>query len=388
MRRLLFAVGATVMAASLLAGCQKIERPLTGRYDKTEPVSRPYVLEPKTIMADELTISYMEAGEGPHVVLIHGGVIPMDSLTSLCYEPVSNILFAPPLSQSVLHTGAVATADSWNYNIQELATRYHVVALDLPGFGGSDKPDIKYKREDFVLYLAAFMAAKGIDEAALVGHGLGGVIAIDYALANPEKVNKLVLVDSYGAWGVKHPYLFFSPLNWRLPVRYWQREKAAKVNILMPLYRKAMGNWRKPGEAAVRMTLSQKVNKGHNQNYVADREDRSGDFLQKTADFKMKYVTTKEVHDEVLATHLALHETRRSDLTPRFGELEMPVLVIRGAHDPAVSIEQAKYMETTMPNARLIEYEYSGHYPMVEESGRFNQDVSYFLSGAEMASAE
>ena len=76
--------------------------------------------------------------------------------------------WAIPKFTRFLATGAVSTADTWNYNIKAIAdSGFHVVALDLPGFGGSDKPNLQYKVEDFVLYLDGFMTGKGIETAAL-----------------------------------------------------------------------------------------------------------------------------------------------------------------------------------------------------------------------------
>lgn len=367
---------ATALALTMACGCALVEKPMTGRMKTTAPVDRPYSIEPRTIMVDDLTIKYMEAGEGPWVILIHGGVIPMNTMTSVYYQFSTS-------ARDILHSNAVAAADSWNYNIAELAARnFHVVALDLPGFGGSDKPDIEYRLEEFASYLDGFMSAKGIDRAMLVGHGLGGEIAMVYALTYPDKVDKLVLVDSFGGFGWKRPLFAHSPLNMRFIMKYWQKEKAAHINVCHPRMRKMIRGWKKPAEAAIADVLSQEVTGGHPKNIIVSREDAGGQFIDSVTEFKLAYITTEESRKEAHALHRALMETKRKDLQKRMGEIKAPVLIIQGARDSVVPVEQARFLENRMPASQMMVYESSGHYPMVEEAERFNQDVGFFLSGS------
>jgi pimeloyl-ACP methyl ester carboxylesterase len=379
----------------LAGGCSIWEPSLTSRMKVSDPVARPYVLEPKSIMVDDVNMSYMEAGQGPTVVLLHGGIIPMSITSSLAVSPwadlASVVLGYVPLCQSTLHAGAVSTADTWNYNFRELAAQFHVIAPDLPGFGASDKPPIDYSMDQFVTYLDSFLAAKKIDKAMLVGHGFGGELAIAYTLAHPEKVDRLVLVDSFGGYGLgqKHSRFKKSPLN--LPhfvMKYWQKEKASKVRFYMPLLRRASGDWEKPVKGAVGMALSQKVANDTNnkaKKLVLSREGDSGRFLDAQAEYKSAYITTEEARKEITATHLALMETRRKDLAQKLPEIKVPVLLIGGLYDPIVKVEDVQYMADKLPHAQVIVYQNSSHYPMVEEAARFNKDVTFFLSGGSVA---
>jgi pimeloyl-ACP methyl ester carboxylesterase len=397
MKRTVFTAGVMVLTVAL-GGCSLIEPALTGRMSVTDPVERSYALQPRTIMVEEVSMNYMEAGEGPHVILLHGGVVPMSMINSFFANPFldapSIIIGYVPLAQSVMHSGAVTTADTWNQNIEALATGFHVVAPDLPGFGGSDKPDINYDLMDFVIYLDAFMRAKGIDKAMIVGHGLGGEIAIAYALEHPEKAEKLVLVDSFGAYGAsaKRPFLKKSPLNLpRVIIKPWQDEKAAKTRFWLTLMRKIYGGWELPAKGAVNMTVSPDVKndtKNKSKKLILRKEGASEEFIQYLAEYKTSHITTKEARKEIKAAHLALMETRRKDLGPRLSEIEVPVLIIRGAFDPIVDERQASYMEDMCVMSQFIEYEGSSHYPMLEEAERFNRDVYHFLSGSRLASSK
>lgn len=364
-----------MLLAVVVGGCSFIERPIAKRSGYSEAVERPYALEKKTIMADDINMAYMEAGSGPTVILIHGGVIPMSLVQSLIINPMA------PVSQSVLHSGAVSTADTWNPNIEALAKNFHVVAIDLPGFGGSDKPKIKYKLEDFVTYLDAFMEAKGIDKAMLVGHGLGGSIAIVYALEYPDKVQKLVLVDSFGAPPGR------SILKVPIIGSLVQKQKAAKINIVLPLAKRALGGWEGPAEKSMAMALSQQVDDASPislKNLVISREGDSGKFLRAVTDYRMAAIASEEAGKEVHALHKAMVQTRRKDLAKRLVEIEVPVLVMNGFYDRVVTRKQAQYMEHALPRGQLMVYEKSAHYPMVEEAERFNRDVSFFLSSSDV----
>lgn len=110
-------------------------------------------------------IRYIEAGQGPTVIPLHG-------------------------------LGAVK--EVWLANFGALSAKYHVYALDQIGFGHSDKPLLDYKIATFVDFLHAFMQVQKISKASLVGNSLGGWIALDFAVQHPEMVDKMVLVDSAG----------------------------------------------------------------------------------------------------------------------------------------------------------------------------------------------
>jgi pimeloyl-ACP methyl ester carboxylesterase len=127
--------------------------------------TQPTPPQEKTAVVYGLNIRYIEAGQGPTVILLHG-------------------------------LGSVK--EIWAANIGALSAKYHVYALDQIGFGHSDKPLLEYKISTFVDFLQAFMQSQNLSKATLVGNSLGGWIAIDFAARHPEMVDKLVLVDSAG----------------------------------------------------------------------------------------------------------------------------------------------------------------------------------------------
>ena len=110
-------------------------------------------------------IHYVEAGSGAPVILIHG------------------------LADNVA---------IWDPVIPALAARFRVIALDQIGFGRSDKPLLNYRVSTLVDFLDVFLTELKIERASLVGSSLGGWVAAAYALAHPERVERLVLSDAAG----------------------------------------------------------------------------------------------------------------------------------------------------------------------------------------------
>ena len=111
---------------------------------------------------------------------------------------------APPVL--LLHGGGFDAAEfSYRYGIEPLARRRPVLAFDWPGYGGSDKPNQRYDLAYYARFLSRLMDSLGIQRAALVGISMGGGAALSFALCSPERVEKLVLVASYGL-GKDVPY--------------------------------------------------------------------------------------------------------------------------------------------------------------------------------------
>jgi 4,5:9,10-diseco-3-hydroxy-5,9,17-trioxoandrosta-1(10),2-diene-4-oate hydrolase len=99
---------------------------------------------------------------------------------------------------AILIHGLGVSADIWMYNLEALAKQHRVYVPDLVGFGRSEKPGPTFRPFDYTLFLDGFINLVNLDRVSLVGQSLGGGIALHYALQFPQKVDKLVLVDSAG----------------------------------------------------------------------------------------------------------------------------------------------------------------------------------------------
>jgi 2-hydroxy-6-oxonona-2,4-dienedioate hydrolase len=137
----------------------------TAGADEATPSKDPAAPVPAQVTVFGAKIHYVEAGNGPVVILLHG------------------------LADNV---------GVWDSTFPALSPRYRVIALDQIGFGKSDKPLLAYRPATFVDFLRGFMDALKIERASLVGSSLGGWVAARFALAYPASVDRLVLVDAAG----------------------------------------------------------------------------------------------------------------------------------------------------------------------------------------------
>lgn len=123
--------------------------------------------------AGGIKTNYLEAGEGPPVVLLHGS-----------------------------GPGVTAYAN-WRLTIPALAESFHVYAPDMVGFGYTDRPDgITYNMDTWVNQIVGFFDALGLEQAHVVGNSFGGALCIALADRYPDRVERLVLM---GAVGVEFP---------------------------------------------------------------------------------------------------------------------------------------------------------------------------------------
>jgi pimeloyl-ACP methyl ester carboxylesterase len=122
-----------------------------------------------TIDAGGVKTNYLEAGQGPPVVLIHGS-----------------------------GPGVTAYAN-WRLVIPALAERFRVIAPDMIGFGFTERPDgVEYGVQTWADQTVAVMDSLGIQKASLVGNSFGGAIALRVAVQHPDRVDRLVLMGSMG----------------------------------------------------------------------------------------------------------------------------------------------------------------------------------------------
>ena len=116
-----------------------------------------------TVHANGIRQHYLDAGEGPPVVLLHG--FP-------------------------------ETSYAWRYQIPALAEKYRVIAPDLRGYGETDKPPTGYDKRNMSLDVAELLNSLGIGRVALVGHDRGARVATRFAKDHPGRIDRLVVMDN------------------------------------------------------------------------------------------------------------------------------------------------------------------------------------------------
>lgn len=266
------------------------------------------------VMVNGIKTHYLVAGDGPPVLLIHG------------------------LGASVV---------TWRDNVEPLSQRFRVYAIDLPGHGDTDKPDIDYTLETMLDYLRGFLDALGLGRVSLVGSSAAGAVAFYMALNHPDRVDKLVLVDSAGLGRQVSPYL-------RL--------------VALPLLGNVLESHRVGG------TRFMLYNVFYDKSFVAE------ELLQEL--YRSRCMPgAKEAVVRTIRNGVGLWGVRKKFMfLDRLSKLEAPLLVVWGAQDQIFPAAQAYAAQQAAPSISLKVFDQCGHWPHMEKAQEFNQLVSQFLS--------
>lgn len=253
-------------------------------------------------------------------------------------------------SPLLLIHGLGASCDYWRYNIRAFSQGYQVYALDLPGFGRSDKRIDDYSLHFAGEFVAAFLDAQGVDRASLVGNSLGGAVSLQFAVQHPHRLEKLVLVSS-GGLGRE------LPLSFRL--------------LTIPLLGESMA-WAWGTRVGTRLTL---------RSIVYDPQVIKDEFVNEMAELA-RLPGAKEMLLSVARTGINLRGQNMKLLEPllrRVPEIEAPTLIIWGAQDPIIPVAHAHIAHQMIRNSRLHIFDRCGHMPQIEKPEEFNRLVLEFL---------
>jgi pimeloyl-ACP methyl ester carboxylesterase len=267
-----------------------------------------------------LRIHCVAAGDGPPVLLLHGGGLDSGQFT-------------------------------YRYTIGPLSEGHRAFAPDWPGYGQSDKPDVEYTVPFYVDFLGTLVDALGLERISLVGLSMGGAAALGFALRAPERVEKLVLVDSYGLggdvpWGRVGYLMVHAPLLSQLTYALLRRS-----------------------HAMVRWSLYGLV---HDRKVVTERMVE--EVAQLLGDPRAGYAWASFQRGEVRWGGL------HTDFSNRLGGLSVPTLLVHGAHDDAVPLAWARRAKERIPQSHLEVFPDCGHMPPRERPEEFARVVDRFLA--------
>jgi pimeloyl-ACP methyl ester carboxylesterase len=259
-------------------------------------------------------LSMMEAGSGPPLVAIHG---------------------------------LGGTKGSFLPTVAGLADRFRVIAIDLPGFGDSDKPiGAAYDAPFFASVVVDLLDALELPKADLVGNSLGGRIVLEVGLRNPDRTPHLVLLAPSLAWRRDRP--------WAALVRMARPE----LGLLQLAPRPVV-------EAIVNRLIP-----GADDGWAAAGVD----------EFLRAYLTPAgRAAFYAAARQIYLEEPQGTDgFWPRLQTLEPEALFVWGKRDTIVPIAFERYVAEALPAARQLELD-CGHVPQVERPKQTNAAIAKFL---------
>lgn len=268
----------------------------------------------KFIKLDGYSTHYIEKGEGEPVILIHG----------FLYDSYM-----------------------WNKNLDVLADRFKVYAVDLWGFGYSTREPMDYGYPLYANQLLKFMDALNIQKASLIGQSMGGGTSIFFSVNHRDRVNKLILVDPAG---MPNPLPLIGKIT-NLP-----KIGEFLLGLKSDFYRK--------------MVLST--------TFIYDKEFVTESYFENVTRFH-KIKGTTEILLKILRKQF-FHTL--PDEVHSLGETDMPILIIFGRQDKAVPLERGEEMHKVLRGSHLEIFEQAGHCPHDEQSQKFNQLAVDFLSSS------
>lgn len=268
---------------------------------------------------DGLKVHYLVQGAGDPIVLIHG-------LGGWIY--------------------------SWRGNIEALAQNHRVYALDLPGFGLSEKPaDWDYSLAHQAQFVNDFMEYFGIGRATVIGNSMGGGIALELAARYPERVTRLVLIDSVAYVEVWIPYwaeqLSYTPVGAAF-ARFFMPHFSALKKIIQGLY-------------ADPVRVTDEVTWGYYYPFTTPGVPKASLAMTRTLRFTVE----------------------RS----RLQRIQQPALLIWGAHDRLVPLSQGERLASDLPNATLAVLADAGHVANEEQPQEVNGLILDFLEHSQLQSS-
>ncbi len=240
----------------------------------------------------------------------------------------------------VLLHGFGASMDTWADVVPELSKSRRVIAMDLKGFGWTDRPEGDYSPAAQAKLVLALMDARGVESASLVGHSWGSSVALSVALAAPKRVERIVLYDAY-VYEDQVPAFFA-----------WSRARGI-------------------GETLFRLHYKQRVDERvslafHDKRFIT----------QKLIDGAVEALDRPGA---VAAALACARGQRYTELQKRWPEVTHPVLLLWGSEDRVTPLRFGNRLARQLPRATLHVVPKCGHFPMIEAAAETNRLLNAFL---------
>ncbi len=247
----------------------------------------------------------------------------------------------------ILVHGLAASVQAWRPWIQRLSADYRIVAIDLPGHGLTEAPPgYRASLDQNAALVEALANEVGAKRFVLGGNSMGGAVSLAYAMAHPERLDGLVLVDAAGWPGTDGkrggPPGFVGLLN--NPLGHWF------MKLIDP-----------------RLVITGGLKSAYYDETLVtkDVEDRYANFAMAVG------------HRDIL---LRQQPQPSRPWTPAdFNRIAMPTLVMAGEKDALILVDDARAIAAAIPGAKLVTYPAGGHLPMEQLPDETARDLRAFL---------
>ena len=266
------------------------------------------------VLVDNKKIHYLEQGKGKPIILIHG----------FYYNTVM-----------------------WKKNMEDLAKKFKVYAIDLWGWGYSERlKELNYSYELYGKQIVGFMDALKIPKASLVGQSMGGGISVYLAAHFPDRVDKLILVD---------PAVIPYPMT--TTGRVYQLPYVGEfLNAI-------------PGNGLIKKTI-QTV-------WFYDPQKVTDDYVEEVA----RPMNIKgSLEGMMFILRNVLKEPYVEAEAQKLAQMNKPILIIHGREDKAIPLDRSQKLNALWKESQLVIFEKAGHTPQEEYPEKFNPLAVEFLS--------
>jgi pimeloyl-ACP methyl ester carboxylesterase len=264
------------------------------------------------------TVGFQAAGDGPLLVLLHG-------ITS--------------------------TSAAWRDVMPRLAERYTVIAPDMVGHGRSAKPRGDYSLGAYAAGVRDLLGVLGFERGTVVGHSLGGGIAMQFAYLFPEYVERMALISSGGLGREVHPLLRAATLpgsEWVLPLM--AREWSVKAGDAVRSVASKLGLEAGPDLAEFARGYASLVEDGAREAFLHTMRSVIGPDGQRVSALDRLYLAD-----------------------------QIPTLIVWGSDDPVIPVAHGRRAHEIVEHSRYVEIEGSGHWPMLDASDRIVRELTAFM---------
>jgi pimeloyl-ACP methyl ester carboxylesterase len=285
------------------------------------PPELPY--SPKNILVSGLNINFVEAGKGPPILFLHG---------------------------------LGGSWKDWAFNLPFFSYAYRAIAIDFPGFGDSAKPETDYSIGWLTTIVDKFLQEQKVEQAVVVGHSMGGLVALNLAAQPGSRVKYLVVVDVVGI-GDKAEFLSYALTK---KIMGPESNFESFEGLLREEFKAMVDNFIKRQKPKTSKEFFQSVPK----NPFTGKP-----FLPMTPAVQM----SASIID--------------FDIRPQLALIRQPTLILWGGRDPIAPRQGASFLQSQIPHATLKILSHCGHSPMQEQPDRFHRQVEKFLYAAESGSS-
>ena len=243
----------------------------------------------------------------------------------------------------VLVHGFASSIDVWTAVVPALSQTHRVIALDLKGFGWSDRPEGDYSPEAQAKLVWHLLDQRGVTRTSIVAHSWGSSVALAASLQSPERVNKLALYD---AWVYEE----------QLPTFFHWAQTDGVGEALFGLFYKE--------RADERIALA-----FFDKKFITEK-------LVESVDSQLERPGT------TAAALAAVRGQQYGDTQRRYRGIDKPTLLMWGREDLVTPIRYGERLVRDLPNAKLVVYPRCGHFPMIEALNASNRELVQFLGEA------